>query len=334
MRAFTYQTDQAITPPGWATTANLHRSQTRGVAYEDQQHYVHFYCEGRPFWTLSLGLTVTETKANHKTLHDWVVARFGASNIQQTTLNVGEIYDGLWRPGLTRDNHIVSGLNFSFAERRGAELTLLLILERLNELLLYVEPHPSTLSTYGHKQRELLLLAATEVESHWKWFLTASGLKPTGQGFSTNDYVNLAPAIFLSDFDITIPRYPSVKAISPFEGWDARRPTKSLPWYDAYNETKHDRVGGLSRATLESCLSAVAANLVLFISRFGYQTLFNGRGNLAANFNETFSMDLARAAPTTFYTPLIAIPPNQRPDFITFDSHNLQTDWQKRTIQI
>ena len=283
---------------------------------------------------LSPGLTATKSKDAHSTISEWAKVRFGAKNIQPMSLDVGQIYDGLWRPGLSNDDDILSGLGFTFAERRAAELLLLLMLERLNEILLYVELDPSTLATYGHKQRELLLLAATEVEAPWRWFLDHSGVKPLSQGFSTNDYVKLAPALFLSDFDVTIPRYPAVKAFSPFVGWETKRPTKSLPWYDAYNETKHDRVGGRRRASLEMCLLAVAANLVLFTARFGYQALYNGRGNLSANFNETFSIDLARADPTTFYVPHIHIPSNQRTDFVTFNSQNQQLAWQRTTINI
>ena len=121
-----------------------------------------------------------------------------------------------------------------------------------------VEPAPSTLTAFGHKQRELLLLAATEVEAHWRWFLEHSGVTPSGQGFSTNDYVKLGQALFLQDFDVTIPRYPTISAFSPFLGWNTKRPTKSLPCYYAYNEIKHDRIGGLSRASLEMCLLAVS----------------------------------------------------------------------------
>ena len=334
MKAITYQTDPAVIPPGWAPSADLHRTQTRGAGYEDAKHYVHFYCTERPLWMLSPGLTVTESKNSHSTLDGWVKARFGATNIQPMSLEAGEIYDGLWRPGLTMDDDLMSALRYTFAERRAAELPLLLILERLNELLLYVEPDPSTLATHGHKQRELLLLAATEVEAQWRWFLEHAGLTSLGRGFSTNDYVKLGPALFLSDFDVTIPRYPAVSAFSPFSGWDAKRPTKSLPWYDAYNETKHDRVGGLRRASLEACLLAVAASLVLFTARFGFHALYNGRGNLSANFNETFSIDLARADPTTCYVPRIQIPPNQRTDFVTFNSLNLQLPWQRITIKV
>jgi hypothetical protein len=180
----------------------------------------------------------------------------------------------------------------------------------------------------------LLLLAATEVEAHWRWFLEHSGVTPSGQGFSTNDYVKLGQALFLQDFDVTIPRYPTISAFSPFLGWNTKRPTKSLPWYDAYNEIKHDRIGGLSRASLEMCLLAVSANIALFTARFGYNALYNGRGNLSANFNETFSIDLARADPTTFYIPHIQIPQNQRTDFVTFDSHNLQLAWQQTAIRL
>lgn len=334
MKAITYQTDPGVTPPGWTPNANLHRSHTHGVAYEDEEHYVHFYRTDRPLWVLSTGLTATESKDAHATLDDWVRARFGATNIQAMSLDAGYVYDGLWRPGLTEDDDISSGLGFTFSDRRAAELPMLLLLERLNEILLYVEPDPSTLASYGHKNRELLLLAATEVEAQWRWFLDRGRAKASGQGFSTNDYVRLGPALFLSDFDVTLPRYPAIKAFSPFLGWTKNHPTKSLPWYDAYNETKHNRLGGLRRASLEMCLLAVAANLVLFIARFGYHALYNGRGNLSANFNETFAIDIARADPTTFYTPHLLIPPNQRKDFVTFSSKNLQRLWQRARIKI
>lgn len=334
MKAITYQTDPTVVPIGWAPTANLHKTQTRGFAYEDTTHYVHFYCKERPLWILSPGLTVTESKNAAATLNDWVTMRFGATNVHPVSLDVGEIFDGLWRPGLTDDDDIASALGFTVSDRRAAELPLLLILERLNEMLLYIEPDPSTLGSFGHKQRELLLLSATEAEAQWKWFLVKGGATPAGQGFTTNDYVKLGPALFLSDFDVTILRYPAVNAFSPFAGWSANQPTKSLRWYDAYNATKHDRATGLVRASLEMCLLAVAANLILFVARFGWHALYNGRGNLSANFNETFSIDMARSDPKTFYVPKISIQPNQVLQFVTYNSQNQALAWQTKTLPI
>lgn len=334
MKAITYQTDAKITPPGWAPSSNLHSNQKRGFAYQDGSHYVHFYSRERPLWVLSPGLTATETSSSFPTINEWVQARFGATTIETTSLDVGEIFDGLWRPGLTNDDDVMGALGFTFPERRASELPLLLILERLNEILLYAEPHPANLNTFGYKQRELLLLAATEVEAQWKWFLERLNVRPSGQGFSTNDYVRLCPALFLEEFDITLPRYTALKAISPFLGWDSRQPTRSLAWYDAYNETKHDRAGGLKRATLEMCLAAVAANIVLFVNRFAYQSLYNGRGTFSAIFNETFSVDLARADPKSFYVPKISIPSNQRSNFVTFDSGNIHQSWKKIPITV
>ena len=320
MKAITYETDPNVTPPGWATNSDIHRQQSRGIAYEEATHFVHFYSAGGPLWTLSPGLTVTEEKSN-RLLRDWAVLRFGASNIQPMQLNAGEVYDGLWRPGLGPDEATISSsLNFSFSERRSSELVLLLILERLNDLLLYVEPEPQTLGTYGHKQRELLLLAATEVEAHWKWFLARCGVKPRQRGFSTQDYVRLNTGLFLSDYDVLIPRYPLLAPLSPFLGWSKAKPTQSLPWYAAYNEVKHDRVTKLTSASLEMYLLAVAANIVLFVSRFGPLSLYEGRGNLSAQFNETFSVDLARADPTTFYVPRVQIASQQVPQFVTYNA--------------
>jgi hypothetical protein len=82
------------------------------------------------------------------------------------------------------------------------------------------------------------------------------------------------------------------------------------------------------------CLLAVAANLILFTTRFGYHALYSGRGNLSANFNESFSIDLTRADPTTFYVPRLLLLPNQMSGFVTFSSQNQLTGWQKVSLKI
>jgi hypothetical protein len=51
--------------------------------------------------------------------------------------------------------------------------------------LLYVEPTEELLNAFGHKTRQLLILACTEVETYWKYYLDKAGITPTGQGFRT-----------------------------------------------------------------------------------------------------------------------------------------------------
>ena len=92
---------------------------------------------------------------------------------------------------------------------------------------------------YGHKIRELLLLACMEVESSWTAVLK---INEYGKGrLTTQDYVKLLSPMYLDRYWVNLPsyKYPSIK---PFEGWDAEDPKPSpCHWYHAYNQTKHDR---------------------------------------------------------------------------------------------
>lgn len=93
------------------------------------------------------------------------------------------------------------------------------------------------------------MLACTEVESAWKGVLVAneySSLK--NDRFSTNDYCRLNTALKLDEWELGLTMFSSYGTIAPFRGWEASRPTQSLPWYEAYNETKHDRETSLHRA--------------------------------------------------------------------------------------
>ena len=120
-----------------------------------------------------------------------------------------------------------------------------------------VEPSPSNLQTYGHKIRELLLLAAMEVEASWAAVLKANGY--AGGRFTTNDYVKLLAPMRLDSFSLTLRSYPDFPGFTPFKDWDTAQPTKSLEWYDAYNKAKHDREQNLGVATLERAVHAVGA---------------------------------------------------------------------------
>ena len=65
-----------------------------------------------------------------------------------------------------------------------------LLLAKMQDIFETVEPSPSNLQTYGHKIRELLLLAAMEVEASWAAVLKANGY--AGGSFTTfSRYVHL-----------------------------------------------------------------------------------------------------------------------------------------------
>jgi hypothetical protein len=321
MHALAYQ-NTLHTIPNWVPFFD---KQPRGIAYETDTHFVHFFGRNSGLWVISSGLTATEAKSG--TLQDWVVRTFGAIDIVSTQTSVGHSARGVWRPGLFFDDEMLQGLDSALPDLRLAEQSLLLLVQRLDELLHFVEPTANSLGTYSHKSRELLVLSCMEVENYWNSYLNAAGVQRPRSGYSTNQYVKLLNTLFLDEYEISLPRYLSVPATRPFQGWSFTDPTKSLLWYDAYNKTKHNRASHFDEATLSNCISAVAANLVLFSLRHGPFRLSNGAGTLPAYFSQLFSTRLVSANPQSFYVPKIQLRSGHRPELICFDSREMSQPW-------
>lgn len=319
------------TLPGWVNT--VHQDQPRGVAYETDTHFIHFYGRSSRLWVISVGLTATEKK--NGTLTDWAVRVFGANEIEQALRSVGCTISGVWRPGLYFREETLQGLSNSESDQRSSEQSLRLLVERLDELLLYIEPDSHGLNAYSHKTRELLILACTEIESTWKNYMQRAGATPlNGNEFTTRDYVKLMGPLYLSEFEVTLKPYSVVPPMRPFAGWDANAPTKSLPWYDSYNKTKHDRIRYFAESTLNNCLSSIAANLVMFCVRFSPFPLMEAPGTLAPLVNQLFDIHLRDCNPRTFYVPRIQLPPNTRADLACYNSKEFVEPWTVLPLQL
>jgi hypothetical protein len=248
------------------------------MAYETSSHFVHFYGRGSGLYVVSVGLTATEKKSG--TLTDWARRVFGADDVRNAVHAVGSTVRGVWRPGLYFLTETLQGLGNSESEQRSSEQSLRLLVERLDELLLYIEPDPHGLKAYSHKTRELLILACTELENTWKHCMRIAGASsPSGSEFTTKDYVRLLSPLYLAEYEVIVKPYPAVGPLRPFSVWDANAPTKSLGWYDAYNKTKHDRTTYFGEATLGHCFSSIAANLVMFCVRFSPFPLLESPGS-------------------------------------------------------
>jgi len=98
----------------------------------------------------------------------------------------------------------------------------------------------------------------------------------------------------------TLRPYEGIDQLTAFRGWDAARPTRSLPWYDADNKTKHDRTRHFEEAMLATCLSAVATHVVLFCARWGPFFLLDGQGPLSSLVNQLFKIELNDPNVTSF----------------------------------
>lgn len=203
---------------------------------------------------------------SYSTLKDWVAKSFGDTNSIESKYIPGTFYKRIWRPLVCAGN-----INKAISQEKLNEsfVSLRILLNKLEGLFETVEPTTANLQVYGHKIREILLLACMEVESSWSAVLKENEYFSENR-LTTNDYVKLAAPMFLDGYEMFLQSYPNFPSFTPFKGWDASNPTESLPWYDAYNKTKHDREENLKFATLENAVKSVGVAVVMFHAQFGF----------------------------------------------------------------
>lgn len=209
----------------------------------------------------------------------------GRNPFHRIKLRPGEYYPRIARPsdqhpdeaqeepGVHRETNVV-------AIARGQLTTLTRQLDRVCQT---VQPVPSNFLTFGHDIRNLLILACTEVKSHWRGVLIANGMNK--DRYSTHDYVLLQRAMKLDEYSVTFPNYPWLKNISPFVGWGTSgKPTQELKWYAAYNAVKHNREAEFEKATLLDAFEAVSACVVMMAAQFGLSNGLGQRSELQATY--------------------------------------------------
>lgn len=211
-------------------------------------------------------------------------------SIQPMNITPGKYFPRLARPHHQHPGDFPSpfyaGLEFAH-ERASVNLQIGMLANRLRQCFEVVGPSKPNFEVYGGEFRNILLLAATEVEAQWKGILRANGYDAENPAprWTTRDYVKIEKACRLADYAIMFPEYPWLEPIAPFRDWDAAKPTSSLLWYDAYNSVKHDREQYGNRATFIRALEAVAAVVVIAVAQFGIQFVRQG-----ARWNGLFQM--------------------------------------------
>jgi hypothetical protein len=178
-----------------------------------------------------------------------------------------------WSPWVRRETNVV-------AVARGQLTTLTRQLDRICQT---VQPSPQNFAAFGHDIRNLLILACSEIEAHWRGVLTANGM--IKDRYSTQDYVVLRRAMKLDEYSVTFPNYPWLEDIAPFRGWGrGGRPTQELAWYAAYNAVKHNRETEFEKATLFCVFEALSACVVMMAAQFGLSDGLGQRSELRASY--------------------------------------------------
>lgn len=156
----------------------------------------------------------------------------------------------------------------------------LLLLKDLQDLFDYVEPADKNLNCYSYRIHALLLRACVEVEANCKAILKENGYTKSGY-MTMNDYKKINTTHRLSSYQVKIPNWNGRKNIRyPFLPWASGRP---LPWYQAYNTTKHDRHTKFEKATFKHLLDASCGLLVLLSAQFETNDFSSGDTLLAGN---------------------------------------------------
>jgi hypothetical protein len=174
--------------------------------------------------------------------------------------------------------------------------------QELEQICRVLHPQGRNLKAYGHATRNLLILASTEVEVHWRTILTDNHYKDgkDKNQLYTADYYHLSDAMRLGQYVVSLNYYPWLPTFSPFQDWNGDRTSKSLPWYEAYNKVKHDREGHFSAATLERALMAVTACFVMLCAQYGWDFALRGDEAERAFFK---LVQGPQWAPSEIYTP-------------------------------
>jgi hypothetical protein len=143
----------------------------------------------------------------------------------------------------------------------------LLIQKDLLELFDYVEPSSRNHKCYSYRIQELLFRACVEVESNCRAILSENGYSKK-ERWNRDDYKKINVTHHLSSYKIKLPFWEGSKQVrTPFGGWK-KGGTGCLPWYDAYNASKHDRNQNFCDANLNNLIDAVCGLLAILSSQF------------------------------------------------------------------
>ena len=179
-------------------------------------------------------------------------------------------YFRIYRPGLKHNafNNPTSGYEHDAmflceVERKSMIMTARLIIDDFERLFEYVEPHSSNEKVFSHRIYELLLRTCTEVESCCKGILVANGHVARNM----NDYKKIEQASHLSGYTVQYSNWlPMAYFAQPYASWATGA---QLPWYEAYNDVKHNRSQNFHLANLKNLLDAISGLLCIIYSQIG-----------------------------------------------------------------
>jgi hypothetical protein len=147
----------------------------------------------------------------------------------------------------------------------------MLLQKDLQTLFEYIEPADQNLQCYSFRIQELLLRTCVEAEANFKAVLRENEYRPgTENKWNMKDYSKIDRSHHLSSFEVKLPVWHGQKGTrKPFQPWAVGR---ALPWYRAYNDTKHDRHEGFTKATFDHLIDAICGLVAVLSAQFVWES--------------------------------------------------------------
>ncbi len=175
----------------------------------------------------------------------------------------------------------------------------LFIQKDLQRLFEFIEPSDTNLATYSYRIHELLMRTCIETEANFKAILRENIFNPVDRKgrvrsekwWNIHDYRKIDTTHHLSAYKIHIPIWDgSMSVLEPFKQWAG---AGELSWYQAYNQSKHDRQREFRQANLQNLLNAVAGLLTVLSAQFRTEEFAPGACLLAAEGNSYYTTEAA-----------------------------------------
>ncbi|WEI20122.1 hypothetical protein PY247_10600 [Acinetobacter proteolyticus] len=202
-------------------------------------------------------------------INEQVLRIYVRDNLHEEINEILEVFDaGCFYPRIAKDQ-----VNFNYVNNESLKdfRAFKNIAISLDDIANYVELDEQNLETFSHKIRELLIISCTEVEHLLKKLLTENNFQTNARDLGTTQYYKCKEILKLDKYNVVLKKYQNFRVFSPFENWTNTGvgPTKSLPWYNAYNLVKHNRGDEFTEANLEHLLNAISAIHILLEAQYG-----------------------------------------------------------------
>lgn len=123
------------------------------------------------------------------------------------------------------------------------------------------------------------------------------------------DYYKIETAAKLSGYVVKFVRWPN-REFKPFEAWNGGA-YASLPWYQSYNNVKHNRFLYFQEASYENVMNAIAGLLCVLHAQVGENVAATCYEGISAIQN---AQDVVKTGTFTINTPFF--PETEQYDFV------------------